>query len=65
MEQRKLYRVRDKRMLAGVCAGMAEYFDTDVTLMRILWLVGIVFTNIFGLLIYFAAAVIMPEKPAR
>jgi phage shock protein C len=38
-EPRKLYRSRNQRMLAGVCGVLAEYFNVDATLIRVLFLV--------------------------
>ena len=35
MEQKRLYRSRDSRMLCGVCGGVAEYFNVDPTLIRL------------------------------
>ena len=40
MNPRRLYRCRRDRQLAGVAAGMAEYFDLDPTVVRILWILG-------------------------
>ncbi|HHX29529.1 MAG: PspC domain-containing protein [Bacillota bacterium] len=62
---KRLYRSRTKKMIAGVCGGIAEYFDVDETIVRL----GVAFlsvvTAIFpGILFYFVAAVIMPEAPA-
>ena len=37
--QKKLYRSKSDRMLVGVCAGVAEYFDIDPTLVRVAWAV--------------------------
>ena len=61
MEQKKLYKGRDK-MLSGVCSGIAEYFGWDVTLVRIATVLLTV-TWGTGLLLYIAAALIMPENP--
>ena len=55
---------RADRKIAGVCAGVAEYFDLDVTLVRVVWLITAVMTGI-GLLSYPVAWIIMPEEPAR
>lgn len=54
----------DKKV-AGVCAGLANYFGMDVTLMRILWLAGIFYTVGTGLLIYLLCWVVMPIEPVR
>lgn len=49
------------KMIAGVCSGIAEYFNIDPTLVRLGWIL-IGFTGA-PLLVYIAAAVIMPEPP--
>jgi phage shock protein C len=59
-EPRKLYRSRDQRMLAGVCGGLAEYFNVDATLMRVLFLVLAVFGGT-GLVIYVVMWLIVPD----
>jgi phage shock protein C len=58
---RVLVRSRDGRMLAGVCAGVAGYFDIDVTLVRVIWAVLSIMTGGAGVLAYLAAWVIIPE----
>jgi phage shock protein C len=60
--RRKLVRPRLGRKIAGVCLGFAEYFDVDVTLVRVVWLVASV-TTIIGLLSYPIAWIVMPEEP--
>ncbi|MDD5945277.1 MAG: PspC domain-containing protein [Clostridia bacterium] len=58
---KKLYKSRNC-MLLGVCAGVAEYFDIDPTVVRILWTIfGLVAFS--GVIAYIIAAVIMPERP--
>jgi phage shock protein C len=59
-EPRKLYRSRNQRMLAGVCGGLAEYFNVDVTLIRVLFLVLAVFGG-SGLVIYLVMWIIVPD----
>ena len=59
--KRKLYRSKTDVKLAGVCGGLAEYFDIDVTIIRILWIVGSFMTGIFsGVLLYIICACIIP-----
>jgi phage shock protein C len=48
------------KKVAGVCAGFARYFDTDVTLMRVLWL-GIALCTGVGFLAYLAAWIVLPS----
>jgi phage shock protein C len=60
-EPRKLYRSRSQRMLAGVCGGLAEYFNVDATLIRVLFLVLAVFGGT-GLVIYVVMWLIVPDE---
>jgi phage shock protein C len=57
---RRLYRCSHERRIAGVAAGLAEYFDLDPTLMRVLWFFSIFFTGGLAILLYLALAIIMP-----
>jgi phage shock protein C len=59
---RRLYRCRHDRRLAGVAAGVAEYFDLDPTLVRVVWFVSIFFGGL-GLFLYIAMAIIVPDEP--
>jgi phage shock protein C len=59
---RLLRRRRDARKLAGVCAGLADYFDLDPTLMRVLFLVATFFTGIVpGIILYLILAIVVPS----
>lgn len=60
--KKTLYRVNENKMIAGVCAGFAEYFNVDVTWIR-LALVLFCLMGGSGLIAYIVAAIIMPEKP--
>jgi phage shock protein PspC (stress-responsive transcriptional regulator) len=63
--RKRLMRPRANRKIAGVCAGLAEYFDLDTTLVRVLWLLITIFSAVvFGILAYFVAWIVMPEEPA-
>jgi phage shock protein PspC (stress-responsive transcriptional regulator) len=59
---RHLYRCRHDRRIAGVAAGVAEFFDLDVTLVRILWFLSI-FVGGLGILLYIGLALIVPNEP--
>jgi phage shock protein C len=59
-EPRKLYRSQSQRMLAGVCGGLAEYFNLDATLIRVLFLILAVFGG-SGLVIYIVMWIIVPD----
>lgn len=58
----KLYRSSENRFLGGVCGGIADYFDIDVTLVRLAW---VFFTLIggAGIIAYILALIIVPEEP--
>lgn len=58
---KRLYRSRDERKLAGVCGGIAEYFNIDPTLVRLGWVIAI-FCAGGGILAYLIAMIIIPEK---
>jgi phage shock protein C len=59
---RRLYRCRHDRRLAGVAGGLAEFFDLDPTLVRILFFLSI-FLGGMGLLLYIGMAIIVPLEP--
>lgn len=61
MATKKLYKSRE-RILCGVCGGIAEYFNIDPTLVRVIWAV-LVFCFGTGILAYIVAALIIPEIP--
>ena len=62
MNRRSLYRCRHDRQIAGVAAGVAEFFDLDPTLVRLVWFLSIFFGG-FGLLLYIVMAIIVPNEP--
>jgi phage shock protein C len=57
-----LVRSRDNRMLAGVCAGLANYSGLDVTVIRVIWAVVAVITGGAGVLAYLVAWILIPEE---
>ena len=61
MAEKKLMRSANK-MLAGVCAGMAEYWDVDPTVVRVVYAALTVFSAGFpGVLLYIIMALLMPQ----
>ena len=58
---KKLYRSKKDKQLAGVCGGLAEYINIDVTVVRLIWVLLAVFGA--GILAYIICALIIPEKP--
>lgn len=62
MGSKRLYRTEGPyKMIAGVCGGIAEYFDIDPTLVRVAWAIAVCFASL-GLWAYIACALIMPRK---
>lgn len=59
---KKLYRDKLNGKISGVCAGLAEYFEIDVTLIRLIWAIIILFSFGMGIFLYFIFAIIMPLK---
>lgn len=63
--KQRLTRPRTGRMIAGVCAGLADFFGLDVSLVRILYVLATVFTVFSGVIIYIILLIIIPEEPNR
>lgn len=61
MEQKKLYRSRE-HMLAGVCSGVADYFNVDKTLVRIV-VAALSLAYFTGILFYILMWMIVPQEP--
>jgi phage shock protein C len=59
---RKLYRSKTNRKLAGVCGGLAQYFNIDATLIRVLFVLLAVLGG-SGLVVYVAMWIIVPKEP--
>ena len=62
MENNKKLTRSSDRMIAGVCAGIAEYFGWDSTLLRIVYVLATLFTAFAGVIIYIVLWIIMPAK---
>lgn len=58
---KRLTRPKNTKVIVGVCAGIANYFNIDPVLVRIIWLVLLLFFGI-GLFAYLLLWVVMPEK---
>jgi phage shock protein C len=61
-EMDRLYRSRDDRMLAGVAGGLAEMWDADPSLVRIVWALLVIFTGGLALVVYIVMAIVVPEE---
>ncbi|HUI44160.1 MAG TPA: PspC domain-containing protein [Terriglobia bacterium] len=59
---KKLYLSRTDRKIAGVCGGVADYLDIDATLIRLVWVMTVLFAG-WGVLGYLIAWVVIPEEP--
>lgn len=59
--EKRLYRINEGKVIAGVCGGVAEYFNIDPTVVRVIW--AILGLSGGGVLAYIIAALIMPVKP--
>ncbi|MBX4181497.1 PspC domain-containing protein [Candidatus Parcubacteria bacterium] len=64
MENKKLYRSRDNKVFAGICGGLGEYFNIDPTVLRLFWLLMVIFSGLVpGLVAYILAILVVPKAP--
>lgn len=61
MSGKKLYKSNNKK-ICGVCAGIAEYFDIDPTIVRLIW-AAFTLAGGSGIIIYIIAALVMDDNP--
>ena len=59
---KRLYRSRSERMVAGICGGLAEYFDIDPTIVRLLFVFGTIFTGSGLFWVYLIMMIVVPEE---
>ncbi len=59
--QKRLARSETDRMIAGVAGGLAAHFGLDPTLIRVLWVVSVVFAG-FGILPYLILWIVLPKE---
>ena len=62
--KKKLYRSKKDKMIAGVCGGIAEYFDVDSTLVRLLTVIFVLLGGA-GVVVYIIAWIIIPQTPEQ
>ena len=60
--EKKLYRSKTEKKIAGVCGGLAKYLSTDVNIIRLIWAIAVICAG-FGLLAYIVCALVLPEEP--
>jgi len=70
MKSKRVYRSKNDKIITGVCGGIAEYFNVDPVLIRIItvllffaWIVLLPYNILFGLLSYIMAWIIIPKNP--
>jgi len=61
---KRLLRMKEGRLLGGVCGGIGNYFDVDPVVIRILWVVLTLLSVGIGVIVYIAAWILMPEEGA-
>lgn len=61
-EPKRLYKNKDAGKIEGVCAGIAEYFNADPTLIRLLWVIITLLSCGTGVIGYIIFAIVMPNK---
>ncbi len=62
---RKFYLDKENAKISGVCAGIADYFDWDTTVVRIVWVVATIFTGVWPMVVaYILAAWLVDAKPS-
>ncbi|MBP3203220.1 MAG: PspC domain-containing protein [Bacteroidales bacterium] len=60
--EKKLYRSRTDKTIAGICGGMGKYFNIDPTIIRLAWVFAIFFGG-SGFFAYLIALLIVPQEP--
>ncbi len=60
--QRRLRRIMSQKKIAGVCAGFAEYFGMDITLMRVIWVALLLLPPSIGGIAYIVGWIAMPKE---
>jgi phage shock protein C len=61
---KRLYRSTTQKMLGGVCAGLASYFDIDTSLMRLIFVAVALVTVLFPMLLFYVIAwIVIPPQP--
>lgn len=61
MQNKKLYKSINDRRIFGVCGGIAEYFNIDPTIVRLLWVAITLFVG-FGVPVYIICILLMPDR---
>lgn len=59
--RKRLYRVKDRAVISGVCSGIGAYFDLDANVIRLIFILGALFTSGFGILVYIILMFAIPS----
>lgn len=63
MEMKKLYRSDQNKVFSGVIGGVGEYFEIDPVILRLLWLLIVMFTGVIpGIIVYLISILIVPQR---
>ena len=62
---KKMERPRSGRMMASVCAAIANYANIDVTVVRVIYILATIFTAFSGVIIYFILTLLIPEEKSN
>ena len=62
---KKLYLSEKDKKIGGVCGGIAEYFEIDSTLVRLLWVVVTLLSMGVGIIAYLIFWIVMPKNPKK
>jgi len=65
VEIKRLYRVKKDRILGGVCGGIADYFNADPSIIRLIWIGLTLLSMGAGIILYIIAWIIIPEKEEK
>ena len=60
--RKTLSRIIEGKKIAGICAGYADYFDMDVTLMRLIWIALLLVPPNIGLIAYIVSWIVLPKR---
>lgn len=62
-DKRQIFRSRDNKMISGVCAGLADYFNLDPTLVRLMYVLVSLASVGIGIVVYIVMVLVFPEEP--
>lgn len=62
-EPKRLFRSKTNKVISGILGGLGDYLNMDPVILRLIWLLVVVFTGFFpGLIVYIIASIIVPVK---